>query len=329
MVERLKENRALRGARQVLKCLGLNANDRLLIIADKATLDVSRLIHAQALNSEIVVLEDMATRPITAFPVRLADKLSEATATVLCSAGQVGELATFRRPLIELVKKRKIRHAHMIGVNMRIMREGMSVDYGEVRALSAKVYAILSKAREVRVTTVKGTDFLARFEGQPWIISDGTITSEKWSNLPDGEVWTAPSVVEGTIIVDGVLGDSLAKYGLLRKNPLILKIKDSRVIDIGCAKIELISDFVQYIKQDENAARIGEFALGTNTGIKKLIGTMLQDEKYPGVHIAVGNPYPELTGARWKSKAHCDAVLIRPTVDVDGKRIMDKGNYVF
>ena len=79
---------------------------------------------------------------------------------------------------------------------------------------------------------------------------------------------------------------------------------------------------------DENANRIGEFAMGTNMEVKKLVGRLLQDEKMPGVHVAFGHGYPEHTGCKWKSKAHLDAVLLKPTVYVDGKKIMEDGNYL-
>jgi hypothetical protein len=34
----------------------------------------------------------------------------------------------------------------------------------------------------------------------------------------------------------------------------------------------------------------------------------LQDEKFPGIHIAFGNPYGEHTGAPWRSGTHIDVV---------------------
>ena len=53
---------------------------------------------------------------------------------------------------------------------------------------------------------------------------------------------------------------------------------------------------------------MGEFAIGTNLGIERVIGNILQDEKFPGIHIAFGNPYGEHTGAPWRSGTHIDVV---------------------
>ena len=53
---------------------------------------------------------------------------------------------------------------------------------------------------------------------------------------------------------------------------------------------------------------MGEFAIGTNLGVERVIGNILQDEKFPGIHIAFGNPYGEHTGAPWHSSTHIDVV---------------------
>ena len=39
-----------------------------------------------------------------------------------------------------------------------------------------------------------------------------------------------------------------------------------------------------------------------------MIGKILQDEKFPGIHIAFGNPYGAHTGADWYSSTHIDVV---------------------
>ena len=61
--------------------------------------------------------------------------------------------------------------------------------------------------------------------------------------------------------------------------------------------------------------------------LKRLIGNLLQDEKFPGVHIALGDSYPDKTGADWTSKAHNDGVMRDPTVVVDGRTIMKSGKF--
>ena len=39
--------------------------------------------------------------------------------------------------------------------------------------------------------------------------TSGIISPEKWGNLPGGEIFTTPGEVNGTFVVDGVVGDYL------------------------------------------------------------------------------------------------------------------------
>ena len=40
-----------------------------------------------------------------------------------------------------------------------------------------------------------------------WIKTSGIISPEKWGNLPGGEIFTTPGEVNGTFVIDGVVGD--------------------------------------------------------------------------------------------------------------------------
>jgi hypothetical protein len=70
---------------------------------------------------------------------------------------------------------------------------------------------------------------------------------------------------------------------------------------------------------------VGEFAIGTNIGLKDVIGNILQDEKLPGVHIAFGDPYGAHTGAQWKSSTHIDVVGRKFDIWADDRQIMSAG----
>ena len=87
-------------------------------------------------------------------------------------------------------------------------------------------------------------------------------------------------------------------------NPNYKWFKTSGII----ANKQLQADFWAYTHTDENSDRVGEFAIGTNLGVERVIGNILQDEKFPGIHIAFGNPYGEHTGAPWRSGTHIDVV---------------------
>ena len=147
----------------------------------------------------------------------------------------------------------------------------------------------------------------------------------EWVVVPFDKSWE----LAGKDVVDGSLGTWLApKHGDMRRNPLKITIADSRIVDLECDNEEALEDFRRYVSHAENGNRVGEFALGTNTAVRDVIGNMLQDEKIPGVHIAFGHPYSEHAGADWTSETHIDVVGRDFDVWFDGVPIMKHGKYL-
>ncbi len=62
--------------------------------------------------------------------------------------------------------------------------------------------------------------------------------------------------------------------------------------------------------------------------MRDVIGHILQDEKFPGIHIAFGNPYGEHTGAQWYSSTHIDVVGTKFDIWVDDTQIMRSGKFL-
>ena len=323
-----------KGAQQAAKLLNIKKGEKVVIITDKETESIANAIHHEILgyskDVEIYYMEGFGERPVK-FNDFIKQRILNADVAYYIAKGVSGELQSFRMPLIDAVREnKKIRYAHMINVEEGMMSTGMAVDYDEVNRVSKKVYDIVSKSKEIHVTTPSGTDLKIKLNPKyKWINSDGTIIPGKWVNLPTGEVFTAPESGEGVIVVDGVLGDHFShKYGTLEKTPVRINVKKGRAISVVCKNKELLEEFEKYIHQDENANRMGEVGIGTNVGLKKLIGNLLQDEKFPGVHIAFGDAYGKETGANWSSKGHVDAVMKECTILVDGKKIMEKGKFL-
>jgi leucyl aminopeptidase (aminopeptidase T) len=105
-------------------------------------------------------------------------------------------------------------------------------------------------------------------------------------------------------------------------------MKNNRLTEAHSSNHELEDDFWRYTHADENSDRVGEFAIGTNIELKDVIGQILQDEKYPGVHIAFGNPYGEHTGAQWYSATHIDVVGRNFDIWADSQQIMRQGQFL-
>jgi len=314
-------------------CLQLTPEERVTIITDEATCDIAAALRAEVeeIGSEhaVFVLENYATRPLTAMPQSILDDLAQSQVSIFCAESQPGELAS-RMQMSDVVNKRHIRHGHMVNINRQIMMEGMRADFRAVDALSQRLIERARHAERITCRTPRGTDFEAEFSPKlKWLKTSGIITPEKWGNLPGGEIFTAPANTNGTFVVDGVVGDYLCrKYGDLHDTPLTIEVKDNRIVDLHCDHKELLEDFRAYTSMDENSNRVGEFAIGTNTACTHVIGNILQDEKIPGVHIAFGHPYAEHTGANWVSKTHIDCVGRDFDIWFDGEQVMERGKFL-
>ena len=235
-----------------------------------------------------------------------------------------------RMEMTDIVNRRRMRHAHMVNINRQIMLEGMRADYRKVDRLSQRVIEIVRRAREIRATTPAGSDFVTTLNPHyKWLKTSGLISPDKWGNLPGGEVFTTPGEVNGTFVIDGVVGDYLCeRFGSLEATPLTVRIRNNRLTEAYSVNKELEQAFWTYTHTDENSDRVGEFAIGTNIELTHVIGHILQDEKFPGIHIAFGNPYGAHTGADWYSSTHIDVVGTRFAIWVDGEQIMRDGRFL-
>ena len=318
-------------------CLGIHDQDRVIVFTDEATQTIGQaLIDAvQAVGADVVKkdLAEIGTRPLLAVPDALWQFLDDyaPTATFYAASSQKGEIR-FRIPLIETLREKyNVRHGHMIGITPQLMQMGMVADYHKVARRTREVYEIVKNAKEIRVTSPAGTDMIGRFDPDKlkWVIWDGFYTQQgTWGNLPEGETFTSPIDVQGTITAT-VMGDFFSKkYGLL-ETPLRLEIKDGWLTQCTHPNAELEHEFWDYLDGVENGRRIGEFAVGTNEFLGKLIGNLLQDEKFPGVHVAFGNPYCNYTGATWDSPVHVDVVIEETSVWVDGQALMKEGRFIY
>ena len=314
-------------------CLRVQPSEQVCVITDVATTEIAAsIVHElEKLRApyHAWVLEDMAERPLSDLPRAILDDLETSQVSIFAVQVQAHELRS-RIQMTDVVNRRKIRHAHMVNINRQIMLEGMRADFARVDRLSQKVVEMVRKASRIRATTAAGTDLTADLNpNYKWLKTSGIISPEKWGNLPGGEIFTTPGEVNGTFVIDGVVGDYLcAKFGNLAGNPLRIRMKGNRLTEAHSENRELESDFWKYTHTDENSDRVGEFAIGTNIDLKEVIGQILQDEKYPGVHIAFGNPYGAHTGAEWYSSTHIDVVGRKFDIWVDDEQIMRDGKFL-
>lgn len=324
----------LPGALNAVKnCLQVQPHERVTLITDEITIDIAASLLDQIQRTgapcTTFVLEEICRRPAREAPEVILAALAQSDVALMCAKSQTGEIPS-RMQIIDAVERHGVRYAHMVGIDGDIMVQSMRADFEAVNALGERLEKMLSAARAVRVTTALGTDFEATLHPKwRWRNTSGKITPEMWSNLPAGEIFTCPQSANGIFVVDGSIGDFLCwKYGCVGETPLRLEIVDGRLRHAESDNQELVEDFWKYCRTAENSDRVGEFAIGTNTSVKRCIGNLLQDEKMPGAHIAFGNPAGNQTGADWACPSHIDVIAMACNIWIDHQQVMANGKFL-
>ncbi len=325
------------GARNaVAVCMGVSEQDQVWILSDEARLAVGEALAAAAREQGATVtlrrMEEYGLRPLHALPDAMLQELRalSPTVTLLATSAEPGEIR-FRLPFARLLRQElRVRHGHMIGVTTELMHSGMLADYHRVAALTFLVKERMQQTTEVHVTSPLGTDLRVTLDNQRhrWVPFHGLMhAAGQWGNLPEGEACTTPATVNGIFQAE-LLGDYFCgKYGPLA-SPIGFRIEEGWVTEVTHADEALQREVWGYLEGGTNGRRVGEFAIGTNEALTALSGNLLQDEKFPGVHLAFGNPVPEVTGAEWSSNIHVDAIATQCTVHLDGEPLMEAGKFL-
>lgn len=189
----------------------------------------------------------------------------------------------------------------------------------DVHKEQEKIRKLLSTKKNLHVYA-KDTDLSVSVAGRTWINCSGK------ENFPDGEVFTGP--VENS--AEGYISYSFpGSYTGREVNDIQLWFKKGAVVKATASKGE--SFLRAMLAMDPGAKRLGEFAFGTNYGVKKYTKNTLFDEKIGGtIHLAVGAGYPE-TKSKNKSSLHWDMVCdLRKNGEVyaDNELIYKNGRFL-
>lgn len=326
------------GARNAVStCLNVSPGDRVWILTDSAREAVGQALARAAREQSasavtLRLMEEYGPRPFTILPDSMAEELRESapTVTILATSAQPGEIR-FRLPFARLLRTElQVRHGHMIGVTTALMKSGMLADYHRVAELTYRVQARMEQGRRVRVHSATGTRLEIELDNSHlrWIPFHGLYHSQgTWGNLPEGETCTSPALVNGRFEAELLGAHFCEKYGRFEV-PMSFHVEESWVTAVEHPDHALAEEVWAYLSGAENGLRVGEFGIGTNEALDFLCGNLLQDEKFPGVHLAFGSPLPEVTGATWQSPIHVDAISTRCSIWVDEQPIMEEGRFL-
>ncbi len=172
------------------------------------------------------------------------------------------------------------------------------IDYIKMGECLKPLKKLMESTDKVKILG-KGTELTFSIKGMPAIICAGE------SNIPDGEVYTAPIIDS----VNGVISyNAPSVYEGKEFSDVKLEFKDGRIVKAQCNDNEAIE---KILNTDNGARYVGEFAIGVNPKIHEPVGDILFDEKIAGsIHFTPGNAYSDANNGN-VSSVHWDLVLIQ------------------
>lgn len=200
------------------------------------------------------------------------------------------------------------------------LKGGINTDYEWLQETTLALREVLEEAGTATATSRAGTDVTVGLEGRPAFSLDG-YCHEYNANIgsyPPGESPTSPTTeTNGTIVIEY----SMDGVGSLDE-PITLVVEDGVVTDVeggqSAAALREIMDGV------EDAGNMAEFAIGTNPDAR-LVGNLAEDKKRLGtIHFAIGDD--RTLGGTTQCDIHLDGLIRYPTVELDGRLILDDGD---
>ncbi|MBW2264476.1 MAG: aminopeptidase [Deltaproteobacteria bacterium] len=318
------------GRRGLTTCLGAVKDDTVTVVADEKNIVVGAAFLSAAIDAGIkthaFLMEKHGKRPMKRFSDSAVQAIESSTVTVLAVTPQPGELKS-RIQFIDLTTKHQIRHAHLVSVSPDALRMGMRADYNAVDALQERILEVLGHAGGVHVFSALGTNLDVTFANDHrWVRSNGLIKPGYWQNLPSGQVYTCPATCDGSYVADWSIGDWFEQsYPDLHEHPVTLSLSGGRLTSVSCPNRKLARELTLFTRSSKNGDRVGEIGFGTNPFLKFMKGQMVLNEDVPGVHLALGDPFQDKTGASWSSSVRVPLVGAGMSITAGDRVVMEEG----
>ena len=300
-------------------CMDLKKEETLLVITDTLKFEIGKALYQAGLELGCEsLLMSMEVRSVS------GEEPPEAVANAMLGADVIicptEESLTHTSAKVEAVKK-GARVGTMPGITEEMFTQGaITADFKEVEKRTLELTQMLTEANEA-VIEKDGLVMRLNLQNRDGVPSTGVYRHRGSSgNLPSGEAYIAPKEdgCDGETLIDG----SMVGVGTLVE-PLHVTVKDGqlqKITGIGSEKLEIL------FTKPENGI-VAELGIGTNEKAL-LCGNTLEDEKvYGTVHIAFGTNTS--FGGKNKADCHMDGIILKPTLYLDGKKIIADGEFVY
>jgi leucyl aminopeptidase (aminopeptidase T) len=334
------QSRLARAAQNILtRSFNLRRDQNLLVFTDINSLEVVDVIARNARELGIATTALFVPRvlqselgPADTLPLPSEAAVREADAILSCLSDQPEHLH-YRMRVLHTSWSRRARLAHAPGMNLDVLRM-MDTDYAAIaeQAQLVALTLILGKRMEIVTTDAARREHRLNVQVAGWNyppgINDGVIRDGAWSNLPPGEVYIVPGDADGRIVINGAVPGRV--LGL--NDELLLTFREGRLVDMqpedspAARHIQDTQFNWAERRGDTNWSNLAEVGFGLNPSVQDLTGHPVVDEKKAHtIHVGLG--HSASLGGDVESLIHCDMIARKPTVYINGRLIMKKGDW--
>jgi leucyl aminopeptidase (aminopeptidase T) len=320
----MKEILMMKGARKLVEvCGNVQAGEKVLVLSDFAKASIAQAVAAAAhqRNAEVVISmmppRKMHNEPLPEIVAQAMRKADIIFAPTSWSIAHTEARVEATKAGVRIINMPSYQEETLIS-------GGIDVDFEKQAPLVEKVAQILTQAKIARLYTPLGTNITLNLEGRSGAALTGLAHKPGvFCTPPDIEARITPveGTSEGVVVVDGSI--PVPEIGVILE-PIRVTVQKGNVTKIdGGKQAQLFSDILANAK-DPGAYNIAELGIGLNH-MAKIIGVMVEDEGSLGtVHIGVGTS--AAFGGKVRTQLHLDMMIRQPTLELDGKVLLEKGS---
>ena len=301
------------------RCLAVKAGEDVVVVADQGTLEIGGALREAAAGTgadAVLCVMDARAADGSEPPAAVAGALAAADVFIAPTTRSLSHTRARKA-----ASDRGARGATLPGVTADLLARLMTCDLDAVRRRSHALAELLTQAGDAHLSCPLGSDLRLDLTGRQGLPDDGDMTGRSaFGNLPCGEGFISPLAGEGRFFVR-----SLAGIGLVEGDAAELVVEDGRLAAAHGPEGERLLAALR--GAGDRGTNLAELGIGTNEKAT-LTGNVLEDEKMLGtLHVAFGASAG--IGGDVSVPIHLDSVVLEPTLDVGGTRVIDAGRLVY
>ena len=318
----------MKGASIVVEtCAAIEPDEDVLVVSDWQVADVAERVAAAAKERDAnVTMTLMDPREydgnepeeVVAAAMMEADVIITPVHRSITHSSAAAEAKENGARLISMVKF----------TDEQLVRGGLYADYEGMRPHCEEMAQKFTDASKAHITSPQGTDVTVGLEGRSGNSHPGIAEeSGEFTALVHIEANISPveGTTNGTVVFDGAIPN--LDIGVL-ETPVEMEIEDGAVTSVeGGREAERIANV--WAEHDDPAVyNIAQLAVGMNPECPEFNGWFSNDHgRYGNVHFGIGTS--SNLGGTTRAPVHFDAMMAEPTLELDGKTVLENGEFTF